>query len=90
MTKIVVIILLVFLEGCIPNNEIETGNNSIEVLGHELIINEKLLETHQEKYNLRLQLRNNSNDTVGVILSNFKPIFTIPNTPVKIPRLESF
>lgn len=85
MVKIAAVILLIFLNGCILKNTAENGKSSVEVLGSELIINQEPLGTHEQKYYLRLLLGNNSNDTVGIILSNFKPLFTIPNTTIKIP-----
>lgn len=83
--KVVAIILLFSLKGCVFTSIDDKKESVIEVFGSELIINDEPLGIHEEKYNLRLLFRNNSKDTIGLILSNFKLQFTIPNTPIKIP-----
>jgi len=77
--------LTIILGACAFVNKECRGKNYVEVIGNELIVNEEPLGTHESKYNFIISLRNFSSDTLGIILSNFRTIFTIPNTPIKSP-----
>ena len=85
MIKVISILLIGFLSGCVLVNKNYKCKNYVEILGSDLIINKKPLGTHEEKFKILINLRNYSCDTAGIVLSNFKTHFTIPNTPIKLP-----